>query len=535
MTAIFAKTARLFRPLARRPDELVAIKYHQQAISMVEYRRIAGHYFLISCASIGLPRPIDHHHISQHADMLAEGIRILKTKAQISATDAAIILPGSIMPFRVITLPYMSGKELAREAKEPEFWTDIDVDISKYSNPLIRYHILESSENDDMTRLLLSYAEDHVVQPWLDIILAAHLNPVFLENEWLALANLRKATLPPIEQHNAHLIFQLNHQGCTCIAFEAKRVQSVKIEISDFDLILIEQAEEATELDGQFWDDVIGRLANAIKQAVLYLQEEHDFSPFAQLHLISEFPRCQNIITLLDAKLELVDVRFWNPFSDFRQTQAVTDQSKTYANPSVMASAIGTAMQKLNIYGEDMSLPFRINMHPQEATLRRNRQLNVITTSLIRLMIMMIILFGSFTASISLPSYLASVKATKDVDLHQQDADRLGLQVQSKTKNNTEYRQQIINFHDQKVSATAQAFLLTLPDIIPDAVELDEIVIMGNPSTVRISGFARSDEAVAKLQKDIIDTALLTDIKNDVKTAPPYQRFRITGTLISTQ
>ena len=42
MTAIFAKTARLFRPLARRPDELVAIKYHQQAISMVEYRRIAG-------------------------------------------------------------------------------------------------------------------------------------------------------------------------------------------------------------------------------------------------------------------------------------------------------------------------------------------------------------------------------------------------------------------------------------------------------------------------------------------------------------
>jgi hypothetical protein len=42
MTAIFAKTGRLFRPLARRPDELVAIKYHQQAISMVEYRRIAG-------------------------------------------------------------------------------------------------------------------------------------------------------------------------------------------------------------------------------------------------------------------------------------------------------------------------------------------------------------------------------------------------------------------------------------------------------------------------------------------------------------
>ena len=42
MTAIFSMIARLFRPLARRLNELVVIKYHQQAISMVEYRRIAG-------------------------------------------------------------------------------------------------------------------------------------------------------------------------------------------------------------------------------------------------------------------------------------------------------------------------------------------------------------------------------------------------------------------------------------------------------------------------------------------------------------
>jgi Tfp pilus assembly protein PilN len=467
--------------------------------------------------------------------MLAEGIRILKTKADITATDAAIILPGNIMPFRIVTLPYMSGKELAREAKEPEFWSDIDVDIGKYSNPLIRYHILEQSENDDMTRLLVSYAEDHLIQPWLDIILAAHLNPVFLENEWLSLANLRYATLSPVERHNAHLIFQLNNQGCTCIAFEGHRAQTVKIEINDFDLILIEQAEEATQLEGQFWDDVIGRLANAIKQAVLYLQEEHDFSPFAQLHLISEYSRCHNIITMLDAKLELVDVRLWNPFNDFRQTKTVTEHSQGYANPSVMASAIGIAMEKLNIYGETMPLPFCINMHPQEVTLRRNRQLNVITTCLIRLMIVIFILLGSFTALLSLPSYLASSKAIHHVDALQQDTDRLTLQVKSIMKSNTEYQQQIVNFHDQKVSATAQAFLLTLPDIIPDAVELDEIVIMGNPSTVRISGFARSEEAVSKLQKDIVDTALLTDIKNDVKTAPPYQRFRISGTLISTQ
>lgn len=535
MTGVFSKTARLFKPLARRPDELVAIKFHRQAISMVEYRLIHSRYSLISCASIGLPRSIDHHQISQHSDMLTEGVRVLKTKANITATDAAIVMPSNIMPFRVVSLPYISAKELSREAKEMEFWTDIDDDIGKYNNPLIRYHILASSENDDLTRLLLSYAEDHMIQPWLDIILSAHLNPVYLENELISLANLRYATLSPVDQHNAQLIFQLNHQTCSCIAIEGQRVQSIKIEISDFDLILIEQAEEAEQLEGQFWDDVIGRLANAIKQALLYLQEEHDFSSFAQLHLVSEFSRCQQIIALLDAKLELVDVKLWNPFTDFRLTQVLIDQSQTYANASVMASAIGASMQKLNVYGENLPMPFRVNMHPQEVTLRRNRQIQIITKSLLILMILIFILLGGFTASISLPSYLASVQASNEVDRLQQNTDKLQLQVQSMRKINTDQHQQIVKFHDQKVSATAQAFLITLPDIIPVSVELDEIVIIGTPSQVRISGFARSEEALSQLLKDIIDTYLLTDISNDVKTIPPYQRFSISGTLVNTQ
>jgi hypothetical protein len=42
MTAIFSMIARLFCPLARRLNELVVIKYHQQAISVLEYKQIAG-------------------------------------------------------------------------------------------------------------------------------------------------------------------------------------------------------------------------------------------------------------------------------------------------------------------------------------------------------------------------------------------------------------------------------------------------------------------------------------------------------------
>ena len=194
MTKLLSRLAQTLRPIGGYPDVVVAVKCHHKAVSMAEFRQIGEGFCLVNSASIGLPPPIERNHIARSHDMLAESFRILKEKAAITATDAVVVMPAALMPFLIITLPYLSAKELSREAREPEFWSELEPDLGKYHNPLIRYTILRSSENDDMTRVLLSFAEDHVVQPWIDMTLAGHFNPVFLENELLALANLRLAS-----------------------------------------------------------------------------------------------------------------------------------------------------------------------------------------------------------------------------------------------------------------------------------------------------------------------------------------------------
>jgi Tfp pilus assembly protein PilN len=534
MSNLLARLARTLRPIGGYPDVVVAIKCHHQALSIAEFRQIGERFCLINSASIGLPRPIDMDHIGRSHDMLAESLRILKEKAAITATDAVVIMPAALMPFRILTLPYMSAKELSRESREPDFWSDLEPDLSKYHNPLIRYQILHSSENDDMTRVLLSFAEDHVVQPWIDITLAGHFNPVFLENELLSLANLRVATLPAPEQLNAQLILHLHGRGCSCLAIEGTRLQVVKLEISDFDLILIEQAEEAADLGGEFWQDIIGRLANTVKQAILYLQEEHDFQPFANLHVISELPRCQNIIPPLKEKCDLVNVQFWNPFDDFHMTADQVEMNKQYANPSIMASAVGSAMQKINIYGEKTTLPFSINMLPQAIAMQKNRQFRIISQSMIRLMMLVVILFGGFTSVMILPSYFTSVQAGLHVEDLRNDAERMDIQVKSMANNNSRLRQDIALINEQTRATTHQAFLLTLPDLIPDSTELDEIVITPE-SVARISGFVRESKAIEQLKADLLQNGLLDEVEIETRPQPPYQYFRLTGKLATLQ
>ena len=266
MANTLAQFAKLLKPIGGKPDMLVAIKIHPRAVSLVELRFAGNRIDVITLHSVGLPSIVDFKYIQRSQDMIADAVRSAKSDANLTAVDAAICVPGQIIQMRIVNLPYMSTKELTKEAREIEFWVENEPDVGKLENPFIQYQVLVNSENDDLTRVLLCFAEENQIQPWMDLVLASHLNPVFIEPEALSLVNLRYTTLPLDEQRQNQVIVQISNDTCQCIAFEKEKVHSIKLEISEFDLVLLEQAEEAGELDGEFWDEVAGRVANVIKQ-----------------------------------------------------------------------------------------------------------------------------------------------------------------------------------------------------------------------------------------------------------------------------
>ena len=137
MANTLAQFAKVLKPIGGQPDQLVAIKVHPQAVSLMEMRTNGDRIDLISLKSIGLPRMVDLQNIQRSQDMIADAIRAGKAEANLTAVDAAITIPGQIIQTRIINLPYMGAKELAKEAREIDFWIENEPDLAKLENPVI--------------------------------------------------------------------------------------------------------------------------------------------------------------------------------------------------------------------------------------------------------------------------------------------------------------------------------------------------------------------------------------------------------------
>ena len=119
MATALTKFASFFRPIGKGSDEVVAIKLHPKAVKVAEVRLNSNVINIDNLASAG------------------------------------IIIPSGIVTLRQINLPFMSPTELAKEAKGISFWQDAEPDIGKHEDTYISYHTLVSSENDDLTRLVV--------------------------------------------------------------------------------------------------------------------------------------------------------------------------------------------------------------------------------------------------------------------------------------------------------------------------------------------------------------------------------------------
>ncbi len=534
MASSLAQFAKLLKPIGGQPDELVAIKVHPQAVSLVELRANGDRIDVITLKSIGLPRMVDVRNIQRSQDMIADAIRAAKAEANLTAVDASICIPGQIIQTRIINLPFMSAKELAKEAREIDFWIENEPDLAKLENPVLEYQIMVISENDDLTRVLLCFAEENQVQPWMDLVLAAHLNPVYLEPEPLAIANLRHATLPLDEQRQNQVVVQITNHVSQCVAFDRNKIHSVKLEISEFDLVLLEQAEEAGELEGEFWDEVAGRVANIIKQAVLYLQEEQDFQPFTMVYLVSDYSRCNNIVPILDKHFDLAPIAIWNPLQRMNMTKEVMAYADTYENPSVLTSALGAALQKLDIYDERRQTIMTVNMLQQYKSLRRNRQFGVMTKTFTRIFAVMVLLLGVWTGGVVLPQFFESQRISRDFENLRTDAANIKARLDGATEGLKVSGRNIDLMRTVRNPSGKTYLLETLPDLMPEGAELASMTIVES-NVIEITGYAQSDKVIFFFQNELAASGLIDGISVATDTQDDFIQFTLSGTLAITE
>ena len=526
MASTLSSLAQILRPIGGGTDTLVAVKLHNNAVTIAELRNNGKEVSVEHLASVGLPRELDLQNFSRQQDMVADTLRSMRDQGVFSAQDAGIIIPPGVLAVRQLNLPYTPPNELAKEGRFIDFWAEIEPDIAKYEEPYFSYHVLVSSENDDLTRVIFSYAEEAAIRPFADLLLAAHLNPVFLDVESIGLANYRYATLPRDEKRQSQAILHISDQRLEIIAFQQTRFHSIRLEVSEFDLILLKDIEAVDDPTGDFWDEVGGRLANTMKQAVLFLQEELDFAPFSIIYIAVDSPAAQNVIKLLDKHFTLAPLSLWNTAEGVNLAQPVSDLMAQVPNKSVFASVFGLGLQRLGTFGTVDNILLKLNMLPAARVLLRNRQVSIISRSLVKFWFVIFLIMGLWTGGLVLPQFLESQVGSRGFDAIANDAQSTQTQLESVKSQVDNLDTEIAALSNELRPRGRVQFMDTLPDLVPDGVELESLQI-ANSTDLILTGNARSNEAINLFVQELTNSGMASN--SQVSTIPPGDGFEFTN------
>ena len=533
MARSLTKFASFLRPIGKGSDALVAVKLHSNAVTLAEVRHKSNVINIDQLGSVGLPRRFDPQNLARQQDMIGEIIRTFRDQSGVTNRDAGIVLPGGIVSLRQLNLPYMTAAELAKEAEDITFWTEIEPDIGKLEDPQISYATLVSSENDDLTRVVVGFAERASMTQWSDLLLNAHLNPVFLELESVALANYLYASISPEERQQSQAIMHLSGDRIELIAFAAQRFHVLKLEISEFDQVLLSEIEDVSDTTGEFWDEVGGRIANTMKQAVLFLQEEHNFPPFQHVHVVVDALRAENFIHLIDRHFSLAPVRLWDPTKTAEMSPPVQNLISQVANRSGFTSALGLRLRRLGTFGDDGPGLMQLSMLPQGATLCRNRQIGVVLRTMVAFWLGTAGLMLTWTGLGVLPPFLKSQSDSRGFEAIQTEA----IAEQSRIKSiNDKVGQLDTELNNLNIVATQRGktrIMDTLPDLVPEGVELSSYVLTEGTRLV-LTGAATNPSVVQLFISELSNSGLIeapTPSEPLLRETGTLYDFQITGTL----
>jgi Tfp pilus assembly protein PilN len=292
------------------------------------------------------------------------------------------------------------------------------------------------------------------------------------------------------------------------VAFQAQRFDVVKLEISEFDQVLLSEIEDVPDTTGEFWDEVGGRVANTLKQAVLYLQEEQDFPTFPVIHVVVDALRGHNFMTLMDRHFSLAPVRLWDPVGSADMAPNVQALVSQVSNRSGFTSALGLALRRLGTFGNEGPGILQLSMLPQSATLKKNRQLGVITRTMFAMWAVTFLVMAAWTGGLVMPSFLQSQADSRGFEGIKAEAEASQSRIGQINEAVTQLDATLATL-DTVSRQRGKAYIIeTLPDLVPEGMEMSDYLLT-NGTDLLLKGAANSPDVVQLFVSELQNSGLV--------------------------
>ena len=505
-------------------EEIAGLDITKEAIRVAQVSQDKDEKWILDKFSYRL---LDQEKIGENLieqkDYVAEEIELAMANAKITSKNVALSIPVTSAIIRVVTSPLMTDDELQKAIETDSLWENLVQLTDNLNDYSIFHQIINRNSKNNTMEILFVASKLADVNAYSSMIKKAGLNPVIMDVRCFTLKNAHdntkfksitdkgnSAILELGLEENYMMIIHNNIPIITDIFLRPQEKQHIK------EVVSVQIPTEA--------EAVIRRYSMQIKQAITDYEAKYD-NKISSLQVVSSL---KNISFLLPAFKKNLPTTGFSNFDPLQSISLPTYNKEKIPsdNPSPLASVLGLAYRKLDVFGyyKFVTAVKNINLLPNRDAVRQQNKLKFLSgfalkgvAGFVAGIYLLMIVFSYFQISNNKEKLI-------EFDQVQMDFDKLNIQFSKLVKKRREMQQSLdLGKMINSNQATSYRTLAQVTRSVPLRVNFTKITFDGKDSLI-IEGMAFSDQDILNFignlnAKSLIEQASLAAMKVETSEA----------------
>ena len=499
-------------------EEIAGIDISREAVRVAQVSKGKDDKWILDKFSYRLldPEKVSEN-ILDSRDYLAEEIELAMANGAITTKNIALSIPVTSAIIRVVTSPLMVEDELQKAIETNSLWENLVQLTDNLNDYSIFHQVINRNSKNNTMEILFVASKLSDVNAFSAIVKKAGLNPVIMDVRCFSLKNAYdNSKIHSVEGKNNTAILELgldenylmiihnNIPVITDIFLRPQEKQSLLEVVSD---------QIPTEADA-----VIRRYSMQIKQAIADYEGKYD-NKINNVQVVSSLKNIHYLIPAFKKNLLTLGFVIFDPLQEIALPSYNSDKIPS-DNKSVLASVLGLAYRKLDVFGyyKFVTAVKNINLLPNRDAIRQGNKLKFLSgfaakglAGSIAAIYLVLIIFSFFQIQSNKKSLLEF--ASVQTEFNKMNKEFSALSKQRRTMQQSLNLGKLINSNQTR----SYRALAQITRSVPLRVSFNKMTFDGNQSII-IEGKAYSDQDILNFvtnlnKKSLIAQASLTAMK----------------------
>jgi len=458
----------------------------------------------------------DESSVLENAEKVTTELSLALQKSKIDVGNVAISIPVTSAIIRVVTAPLMKEEELQKAIETNSLWENLVQLTDNLDDYSIFHQVINRNEKDNTMDILFVASKLADINSYVSIVKNSGLNPVIIDVKCFAL----KSAVDQINQIankkddanlTAVLEFGLDENYLMILYDNNPIITDIFLRGQDRKILL--ESNDAEEKEA-----LVKRYTTQVKQAVQDFETKYE-KRIRNLKVVSDLENVEDYLSIFRRSLLNVGFNLFDPVEGLKIPQQF-DQQINLKNRSYLATSIGLAFRKLDVFGyyKFVTAAKNINLLPDRKSMFQQKKMKAISSFAFKglatgIAALYLILFG-----LSFWNIHSYNKKLKDYSIVMKTHEQKSLELK-KTMRELKLMQTTLKLSSTLKSNKELTYraLAQIASSVPTKLRFDQVDYNGS-NLITIQGVAASDQDILKFienlgKQKLVDQASLSSMR----------------------